>query len=138
MFHHHPERLGKYLRTQFIHGYWRFRLYRKHPEYVSGDDYTRAGDVAETLLAGLVPAGLGVSLGVPAWLGLPVLVPLGALMALETVRAFRIACPVRDWVLWPTGTFVFAVRSFCRVAGLAWGAARSAAGNSGRRSSVRR
>ena len=49
--HHHTERLWKYLREQYTHGYWRMKLYRDHPDMAGGDDYTRIKDVAEPPLA---------------------------------------------------------------------------------------
>jgi glycosyltransferase involved in cell wall biosynthesis len=38
--HHHTDRLMKYLREQYRHGFWRMRLYRYHPEMMKGDDYS--------------------------------------------------------------------------------------------------
>jgi len=132
--HHHPERLGNYVRTQFVHGYWRFRLYRKHPRYMSGDDYTRPGDMAEIVLAALVPAGVVASAAVPAWGGLPAAGPLGALLALEAFAAGRLAAANRDWVLGPAGAFVYTIRAFYRAGGLAAGAAGALAGPARQRS----
>ena len=43
--HHHPERLGHYLRTQMAHGYWRMKLYAKHPGRARGDHYADIGDL---------------------------------------------------------------------------------------------
>ena len=37
--HVHPARLMPYLRTQLRHGFWRMKLYAKHPTGVSGDQY---------------------------------------------------------------------------------------------------
>ncbi len=37
--HYHPTRLLPYLRTQMRHGFWRMRLYAKHPRRSGGDDY---------------------------------------------------------------------------------------------------
>ncbi len=72
--HHHPERLWKYLKDQARHGFWRMKLYRAHPDMISGDDYTRTRDRLEPilvlgilLLAGLAP--LGVHLSLPLLLG---------------------------------------------------------------------
>lgn len=49
--HHHTERLWKYLKEQYRHGYWRTRLYRDHPDMIKGDDYTQWKDVIEPFLA---------------------------------------------------------------------------------------
>ena len=43
--HHHPERLVPYLRTQMAHGYWRMKLYAKHPGRARGDHYADIGDL---------------------------------------------------------------------------------------------
>ncbi len=38
--HYHPERLLPYLKTQFRHGFWRVKLYQKHPSRMTrGDVY---------------------------------------------------------------------------------------------------
>lgn len=50
--HLHPERLWPYLRTQRRHGYWRVKLYRKHPRRVArGDRYAGLGDLIAPPLA---------------------------------------------------------------------------------------
>jgi len=45
--HFHPTNLWKYLRTQFIHGYWRAQIYRTHPDMMRGDGYTFWKDILE-------------------------------------------------------------------------------------------
>ncbi|MDP7638259.1 MAG: glycosyltransferase [Candidatus Hydrogenedentes bacterium] len=37
--HYHPARLWPYLKTQMWHGFWRMRLYAKHPRRAKGDRY---------------------------------------------------------------------------------------------------
>jgi glycosyltransferase involved in cell wall biosynthesis len=37
--HHHPTRLWRYLKTQMRHGFWRMKLYAKHPSRAKGDRY---------------------------------------------------------------------------------------------------
>ena len=49
--HHHTERLIKYLKEQYTHGFWRMKLYRAHPDMAGGDDYTKLKDVAEPPLS---------------------------------------------------------------------------------------
>ena len=51
--HFHPERIIKYLKTQFKHGYWRAKLYFDFPKRLSGDSYTGSKEICETFLAGL-------------------------------------------------------------------------------------
>ncbi len=40
VYHYHPENILKYLKTQYMHGYWRVRLYSRHPKNIKGDGYT--------------------------------------------------------------------------------------------------
>lgn len=49
--HHHPTRLWCYLKTQARHGYYRVRLYQRHPQRVQGDDYSRTLDYWQPPLA---------------------------------------------------------------------------------------
>lgn len=54
--HHHPTRVGAYLRTQARHGYWRALLYRIHFRRGRGDNYAGPADLA------LPPLFLGAAL----------------------------------------------------------------------------
>lgn len=64
--HYHPERLGRYLRAQARHGFWRVKLYAKHPGRASGDRY--AG-LADLLAPGIALAFAALVAGLPAlWL----------------------------------------------------------------------
>ncbi len=45
--HYHPEHAGRYLREQYRHGFWRFKMYLCHPSMMRGDDYTFWKDSAE-------------------------------------------------------------------------------------------
>ncbi len=45
--HVHPVSLGRYLREQARHGFWRMKLYRTHPERMGGDDYSSWADFIE-------------------------------------------------------------------------------------------
>lgn len=62
--HHHPARLWGYLRTQARHGYWRMKLYAKHPNRArKGDRYAGCFDLmappmAFVSLVGLIGLGL--------------------------------------------------------------------------------
>ena len=40
VFHQHPSRIKEYLKSKFYRGYWRIRLYRKHPAKTMNDSYT--------------------------------------------------------------------------------------------------
>lgn len=52
--HHHRDSLYRYLKDQYVHGYWRAKLYRDHPDMYSGDDYTQWKDILEVPLCGLI------------------------------------------------------------------------------------
>jgi len=56
--HHHTAQIGKYLREQFNHGFWRVRMYLDHPDMMKGDDYTFWKDIVEPpLVIGLIVMG---------------------------------------------------------------------------------
>ena len=60
--HYHTERLGKYLREQFSHGFWRVKLYAEHPAMIKGDDYTFWKDALE------IPWSVGCVLIIVCWI----------------------------------------------------------------------
>ncbi len=55
--HYHPTRLLPYLRTQMRHGFWRMRLYAKHPRRSGGDDYAGLGELLGPPAVLLLAAG---------------------------------------------------------------------------------
>jgi hypothetical protein len=59
--HHHPSSLGRYLREQERHGFWRVVLYALHPKRLKGDQYAGWADLAAPPLAAL--AGISLLLG---------------------------------------------------------------------------
>jgi len=40
VYHRHPSKLSKYIKMKFYRGYWRIRLYKKHPRKAINDSYT--------------------------------------------------------------------------------------------------
>lgn len=76
--HYHPTRLLPYLRTQMRHGFWRMRLYTKHPQRSGGDDYAGFGELLGPPAVLLLAAGL-VALPV---IGQPAFAAVMALFAL--------------------------------------------------------
>jgi len=60
--HNHSEHLPGYLRNQFYHGFWRVKLYGEHPDFLSGDNYTKIKDISEPFLA-LIALGLAAFCG---------------------------------------------------------------------------
>lgn len=81
--HYHPHRLLPYLRTQARHGYWRMKLYRKHPRRKSGDTYAGIFDLWAPPMAVLV-AVFGIILLI---LGLAEIVVPGLIAAFAALNA---------------------------------------------------
>lgn len=77
--HYHPSRLWPYLRTQQRHGYWRVRLYTKHPHRA------RRGD---------------------RYAGLPDLLMPPCALALACMAPLAMLCPAAAW-LWLPGCLVY-------------------------------
>lgn len=126
--HHHPEKLSRYLRTQFWHGFWRVKLYRDHPGMTTGDDYSGILDYAQPVIALAVLALLPFS-----WIG--AVAPLtAALVAAEAMLQLPVAVPVmvRTKRLSACALpFITFARAFARGCGMACGAVRSIAARSG-------
>jgi len=59
--HRHPRALRRYLASQFWHGFWRVRLYLKHPRMVSGDDYSNIIDYAQPFICLAAMVSLALS-----------------------------------------------------------------------------
>ncbi len=82
VWHHHPHTLFRYLRRKVSYGFWRARVYARHPAKVRGDSYTPRA------LWWQVPlAGAGLLAGVLSLLWSPALWLLGGCLAL-----FVLAC----------------------------------------------
>ena len=86
--HYHPTKLMRYLKTQMMHGYWRMKLYAKHPKRAqTGDRYAGLTDFAAPPLSLLLFVGLAllvISIAIPglaSW-GLGIALPVGLVYAL--------------------------------------------------------
>lgn len=108
--HHHTENLGKYLKEQFQHGFWRVKMYADHPDKVRGDDYTFWKDIMEIgLVFLLVLVGWIKPIGI--WV-------LSCLVGIELIFALRMVRRIKERLL----LFVMmGLRSFCRAAGFSSG-----------------
>jgi len=53
VYHRHPESLRRYLSRKWRHGFWRTRVYRQHPEKMTGDSYTPRSTQVQLLAAAL-------------------------------------------------------------------------------------
>jgi len=121
--HHHPERLWRYLKEQYRHGFWRAKLYKEHPNMIGGDDYTRLRDKFEPILV------LGITgFSVLALLGITSFVwPLFAILL--AYACIHLAWPVRWWLgggkaeALPYAGVTF-LRGFARTIGLCAGILR--------------
>ena len=89
--HYHRESLGKYLRDQYTHGFWRARLYKEHPNMARGDDYTRWKDVLEVPMSLLTMSIIPLLLWAPG-AGKIVVSLLLLNYLLQLGLAFRISC----------------------------------------------
>lgn len=58
--HYHPTKLRAYLKTQMRHGYWRMKLYAKHPRRGRGDHYAGLGELLGPPVSLLLIAGLAL------------------------------------------------------------------------------
>lgn len=128
--HHHPTRLGPYLRTQGRHGFWRVKLYTKHPKRASGDRYAPMFDLIApqyaltltlllflvVLLAAAVVAAGGVAAGL--------LVAVAAVLAASPYLvqrltvAYRIARRAHRAALAPFGVALLYARDMARAIGM--------------------
>lgn len=95
--HVYPTRTWAYLRTQMRHGFWRMKLYKKHPGRASGDRYARgpeliATGMPEILCLGAALYAFGLVAGGPS----DVLTALGVtLLALSVAYlAIRLWLPI--------------------------------------------
>jgi len=87
--HHHPSSLGRYLREQERHGYWRVVLYALHPGRLKGDQYAGWADLAAPPLAALAGISLLLAVFAPAAL-VAAAVCVGAVLALHLLLAARV------------------------------------------------
>lgn len=87
--HYHPSRLVPYLRTQMRHGFWRMRLYAKHPKRTGGDDYAGLGDLLGPPLVLALVCGLLMLAAIPSTALVATLSALVAVYVISTARLTR-------------------------------------------------
>ena len=121
--HHHPTHLASYLRTQTRHGYWRMKLYQKHPNRSRGDRYAGVRDLAAVglpVMCAVHVAALATTWpidGVAGILGLALLAYGPAFALVHGDLAIRMAARSRSigmTAFW----LVMVLRDFARAAGL--------------------
>ena len=121
--HHHPTGLAQYLRTQARHGYWRMKLYQKHPGRLGGDHYAGLRDFAGVGLPLAIAAHAAAAaftwsfppLAIALTLSLAVYAPAFAWLHADLARdlARRTRRPAA-WFFW----LVMVLRDFARCVGL--------------------
>lgn len=112
--HYHPVSVKKYLKEQYRHGFWRAKMYLRHPSMVRGDDYTFWKDGAEAALA----AGIFVALAAGVIFCHMLKIGAGGLIVLiliEILYARRFGGDLKDAGFY---ALVMVCRSFVRAAGL--------------------
>ena len=116
--HHHPHRLLQYLRQQFRHGYWRMKLYRRHPDMSRGDSYAGILDFMQPVMALLALPLVALSFYRPIAYAAAAVV--AAEFALQLPMAVRIALRTRrpGYLAFAPVTFL---RAYARGAGLVYG-----------------
>jgi glycosyltransferase involved in cell wall biosynthesis len=110
VWHRHREGWWNYARLKFGRGFWRMRVYRKHPTKAGRDSYTPWTLKSQMLLIGLLPLGLlskrNRSRWSTAWLG--TCFPLA-----------RIAWE-KDPILIPWAPILALVRGLALISGMLW------------------
>ncbi len=105
VYHRHPDTLPKYLRRKFHVGYWRVRMYQKHPQKMVADSHTPQS----------LKLQMGLVLGLAPALGLTAFWKMGWLVVVGLVVAFGISMMpfvVKTWrrdktVAWLAPVFLF-------------------------------
>jgi glycosyltransferase involved in cell wall biosynthesis len=124
--HYHPDKLIPYLRTQRRHGFWRMKLYAKHPGRSGGDHYAGLTDLAGPpsallvmLLAPvLLAAGIATNMPGPAILICLVLTLLQSLLHFPKTLAPGLALRPWERMLFHE---VITLRDYARALGLVHG-----------------
>jgi glycosyltransferase involved in cell wall biosynthesis len=68
VYHRHPSTLSKYLRSKFYRGFWRAKLYKKHPQKTVNDSYTPQSLKFQVLSVPILILSVVLSFFHPAWL----------------------------------------------------------------------
>ena len=119
--HFHPEKLGNYLKSQFWHGFWRVKLYKKHATMAKGDHYAGFLDLIQPPLALLSLALLPfVFIGNIAFLVISLLL---FIFLLQLPLSLRISLKLKD-IKYIHLSLVSFLRVFARALGLLLGLTR--------------
>lgn len=93
--HHHPTDLGRYLREQSRHGFWRVFLYGTHPARIQGDGYAGPMDFLPPPLA---VASVALLLSTPWWPDAAVfgVLSIVAILSTSSLLAMRVSATQRS------------------------------------------
>ncbi|OGX21769.1 MAG: hypothetical protein A2Y04_01760 [Omnitrophica WOR_2 bacterium GWC2_45_7] len=119
--HYHPERVKKYLREQYRHGFWRVQMYLDHPSMMKGDDYTFWKDRAEVGFVSLIVLNLIVS---KLFLPSGFTITFFLFLFLFTIEGYYSWAVTKNFVETIFFTFVMLLRAFVRTFGFSSGVLR--------------
>ncbi|MFA5260089.1 MAG: glycosyltransferase [Candidatus Omnitrophota bacterium] len=129
--HHHPETVKKYLREQYRHGFWRFKMYRAHPRMMGGDDYTFWKDPLEIILSYCLLGALLLG----SWLGFSnakiIIFSVLIIISFELIFSIKFKCKNKYLLKY---SFVMILRAVARAGGFAAGCVSSLLERPSRRS----
>lgn len=119
--HYYPRSLSRYMRKQFWHGFWRVKLYVKHPDMAKGDGYAAGADFLWPVLASFIILLLPFSIFPLARILLSYSIAIGIFLQLPlTAGVFKNTKEAKFLLLAPL-TFM---RGFARGLGMAKGVIR--------------
>lgn len=116
--HYHPQKVWKYLKEQYRHGYWRVKMYSDHPKMAKGDDYTFWKDIVEIPMAFVSVVSLVASLFIKTLFFKIALLLIILLLAIELSFSFVIIQDVFGAIFM---SLVMFLRSFARMIGFTTG-----------------
>jgi len=114
VYHQHPSTLKHYLKIKFFRGYWRIRLYKKHPAKTINDSYTPQTLKLQVLFIPLFFICLMLAMFNAFWLAAPALILASfILFSIPFIRLFK----EKNY----TKSFLIPVVLFLRAAAIFWG-----------------
>ena len=105
VYHLHPESFRHYVRVKFYRGYWRARLYRKHPGKAVKDSYTPQSLKLQLLFVMVTVGLIPLSFAFPGlWLVVAALIGSFGVFSIPFAKIFRARA---NGIFLATGGFVF-------------------------------
>ncbi len=116
--HFHPTKIKKYLREQYVHGFWRMKMYLKYPNMIRGDDYTFWKDIVEIPLSFFIV--LGAALSIISFLFVKIFTA-SAVLFLFFIQAYYVCVMFNSFFDSFFFSFVMFFRAFARMFGFSSG-----------------